>query len=332
MNYSFCFNAILVISLLGALQTSGSNHKLPFDCTNPVIYDNDDHRDMYTDEYLLSLASAGDIVLKEIITTYSANKMEYDLFVEGRQQIIQKARKSGFINLPDAIAGPYISLQRPETNCIEDTETLNSVGGRVIVEEALKATSAKPLVIITGGQLTAIADAYLQNPDIVNSVIVCGIFGVKEKTYNANLDAWAWIIVVSKFKCVSISDSDNNTIYSKVFQSERPQTFKQRFKEDLRNGTFPKTTFYDWIIEKRHPVHPVAYMEWDGDTPAAIPLMRPDYINNIERWRCIGIENGGMPKLVRDNDGPLYLVVSANSTVATKEFWRAIENIKSREH
>lgn len=29
--------------------------------TCPVIYDNDDHDDMYTDEYLLSLAGAGNI-------------------------------------------------------------------------------------------------------------------------------------------------------------------------------------------------------------------------------------------------------------------------------
>ena len=42
---------------------------LPYDNTCPIIYDNDDADDMYTDEYLLSLVSAGNITLKGMITS-----------------------------------------------------------------------------------------------------------------------------------------------------------------------------------------------------------------------------------------------------------------------
>ncbi len=43
--------------------------ELPCDRTCPVFYDNDDRRDVYTDEYLLALAHLGDIELKGMITS-----------------------------------------------------------------------------------------------------------------------------------------------------------------------------------------------------------------------------------------------------------------------
>ncbi len=305
---------------------------IPFDTTNPVLYDNDDHRDIYTDEYLLSLASAGTIHLKVIITTYSADTAEYNLFIKGRQQIIDKARRSGLINLPDATSGPNVSLTRPASNRIEATRPLYSEGGRVIVKAALEATPEKPLVIIAGGQLTAIADAYLLNPTIAGRVIISGIFGARNKTYNAGLDAWAWAIVLLKFRCLSFSDSDTDLEYNEVFKSASPQTPKIRFSQELQNGTLPQTEFFKWMLEKHHPKHPAAYMEQDGDAPAAIPLVRPDYIQKIERWRCTGVDPDGLPKLNRDNTGSLYLVTQANLSIATHEFWRAIENPASWKH
>ena len=57
---------------------------LPYDRTCPVIYDNDDHRDVYTDEYLFALASSGDIELGDIITSYTYNVNEYEEFLKGR--------------------------------------------------------------------------------------------------------------------------------------------------------------------------------------------------------------------------------------------------------
>lgn len=324
------------LGVVFAYWTSSSSTEvvdtIPFDNSCPVIYDNDDHRDMYTDEYLFALASAGSINLKGIITSYSGDNYEYNLFVSGRQQIIDKARQSGLINLPDAIAGPFMPLQRPKSNQIEDTHSLNSVAGQFIVHAAMQASPDKPLVVIAGGQLTAIADAYLQDPLIADRVIVCGIFGTLHETYNAGLDSWAWAIVIRKFRCVSISDSEDGTPYSYVFLHGRPLTGKQRIKQDLENGVIPSTAFYHWMLEKHHPVHPPVYMEKDGDTPAAIPLMRPDYLTGMERWRCTGIDDDGKPVVVPDSDGPLYLIINADPDVATMEFWRAIEESKTWRH
>ena len=234
--------------------------------------------------------------------------------------------------MPDATAGPNVALVRPASNRIEDTKSLHSTGGGVIVNTALQATPEKPLVVVTGGQLTAVADAYLQNPAIANRIIVSGIFGALNKTYNAGLDAWAWTIVISKFRCLSFSDSDTDVQYNQAMHSACSQTPKNRFLQEIQDGILPQTVFYQWMLEKHHPRHPSKYMEQDGDSPAAIVLMRPDYITKIERWRCTGIDINGLPKLVPDNKGPLYLVTQANGSVATDEFWRAIENRASWKH
>lgn len=299
---------------------------VPFDATNPVLYDNDDHRDMYTDEYLLSLASAGTIQLKAIITTYSADAVEYELFVKGRRDILQKARQSGLIHLPATTAGPRTRLVRPASNQIADTQPLNSQAGRVIVNAALQASPAKPLVIITGGQLTAVADAYLQNAKIADRVIVSGIFGARDKTYNAGLDAWAWAIVIRHFRCLSFSDSETDTAYNRVFKTACPQTPKQQFRMAVQQGNLPNTPFYHWLVVKRHPRHPAAYMEQDGDAPAVIPLVQPSYVQAVERWRCTHLDVSGLPILVRDAEGPLYLVTQASEAVGTEVFWQGIEN------
>ncbi len=46
---------------------------IPYSSDNPVIYDNDAHADVYTDELLLALSSAGCIDLRGFITTTPAN-------------------------------------------------------------------------------------------------------------------------------------------------------------------------------------------------------------------------------------------------------------------
>ena len=65
---------------------------LPFDRTCPVFHDNDDHRDVYTEEYLMALARLGAVVLVGLSTTYVPNAREHDLFVKGRAEIVATAR------------------------------------------------------------------------------------------------------------------------------------------------------------------------------------------------------------------------------------------------
>jgi hypothetical protein len=61
---------LMVVLVLTPLGTDQSR-RLPYGVSNPVIYDKDEAVDQYVDEYLLALASIGEIQLKGMITSSS---------------------------------------------------------------------------------------------------------------------------------------------------------------------------------------------------------------------------------------------------------------------
>ena len=79
--------------------------------------------------------------------------------MKGRQAIVEKARESGFGHLPTVMAGTDQRLRRPGSSRIEDTTPLDLPASRFIVEQARKTTREAPLIIVTGGQLTTVANA-----------------------------------------------------------------------------------------------------------------------------------------------------------------------------
>ncbi len=201
----FYITPIFLFFTIGLHASGGKNIKsdiLPLHKKCLVICDNDDHRDVYTDEYLMALSSIGDIKLKGMITTYSPS--EYQTFVKGREMIMELAKKSGLKNLPELFSGTNKSLSRPESNRIEDTKPLEIDGSNFIVKIARMCSFSKPLVIVTGGQLTSVVNAYLIDPSIADKIVVMGVFGAKNIDYNAGLDAWAWTIILAKFRTVAI--------------------------------------------------------------------------------------------------------------------------------
>ncbi len=312
----------LVVAALFASATQNPVHSQDLEALFPgqgalVIADNDDHRDVYTDEYLLALAHLGEIELKGLITTYAPNAREYELFVEGRSRIVELAAQSGLQHLPRAMAGTEQRLSRPASNRIEDTEPLDLPASRFIVEQAQRASQRHPLILVTGGQLTTIANAYLLAPSIADNVVVSGVFGASSRDYNAGLDAWAWTIVLAKFRvfAVPIGPSDNRgAVYMKP-----PYVPKAQIEEELPLAE----PFFAWMYEKNHPSNPLPD-EHDFDGQAAVPLLRPDYITDIQRWRFERISEGGDPILQKDPEGAIYEALDANQDVATEEFWRAM--------
>lgn len=291
---------------------------LPFDHACPVFYDNDDHRDVYTDEYLMALAHLGEIRLTGITTTYAPSARDYESFVEGRAQIVEAARRSGFKNLPDPQPGTGARLTRPASNRPKDTKPLNLAASRTLIETARKASPEKPLVFLAGGQLTVAADAWLLAPDIADRVVVAGMFGVPRRDYNASLDAWAWTIVVSKFRVFAVpfgTPQKRGNVFLKA--AEVP---KARIRTELPQDV----PFFRWMLEKRHPSNPLPD-EHDYDGHAAVALTRPDYIVEISRWRPDGILPNGDAKLVRDDRGPVIEALDADQSIATGEFWRAVK-------
>jgi hypothetical protein len=156
----------VIHKLLRFFGVTAQTVKLPYDNTNPIIYDKDGVINCYTDDYLMALASAGDINLVGIITSSTIqpyNKHvsleDYERMVVQRVEGINHARNSGFGNIPDPVCGPKGYLQKPASGKIEDTQPMGTPGSWLIVNEAKKATPEKPLVFVMGGAITVAADA-----------------------------------------------------------------------------------------------------------------------------------------------------------------------------
>ncbi len=271
--------------------------ELPYSGDCPVIYDNDDHRDVYTDEFLLALASAGKIDLRGMVTSYSYDQKEYEEFVEGREEIVERARRSGMKNLPDPVAGPNVSLVEPSSSNIEDTEPIDTEGSRLIIEEADDTSPEDPLVIVTGGPLTNVADAYLLEPDLTESVVVSSLLGTQKDTsgWNGELDSWATYIVTTKFRYVHFP-----TYYWP------PIIRKQELKRRL-----PDSVLEEWLVEKQHPSNALPDGA-DNDGQPVVPLVRPDYVTESTNAVVESYERGvcrfeecaaGNVTIVRNADG-----------------------------
>ena len=291
---------------------------LPYDNTNPVIYDNDFTND-YVDWYLMALASAGDIKYLGISTSssvapYNDHVPAKDLaaHVVKRREIVRRGRNSGFRHIPDPIPGTKGNLIKPTSGRIEDTKPLGSPGSRRIVEQAGKATPTKPLVVCVGGPLTAVADAYLLDNSIADKVVVAWLDNHNKGMtgFNGWSDGWAAFIVLEKIRLVQF------TVQSRPF----PRVTKNRLR------TLPDTEAREYMLAIQTDV---VAPEGDADGPPAISLMRPDYVRSAKRVSFGGwtTRHGhDVPVFKDDPNGRAVVVTSVDRKVATEEWWRAMRN------
>ena len=327
---------LLIISCSGGGGTNGNGSQseipqpemLPYDNTSPVIPTNDGNIDVYTLEYLMALASAGDINLVGIVPDGGGGGLgkpdiwETPMYTD----IVGKARRSGMINIPDPVSGPGRPLAHPASDVIEDTEPIDTPGSRLIVQEASKATPEKPLVIVTGGPLTAVADAYLLDNSIADKVVVASLLGREDNMndYNGNLDGWAAYIVLERFRYVQFP------VRGVLSNSIKPRVPKAR----LAGSEIPENELKRFMVDKDQQGVDLPG-DIDGDAPPAIALMRPDYVSTVKRvsfshWIDIPNSFGNpfmkVPAFKEDPDGTALVVTSASESIATDEWWRALSD------
>jgi hypothetical protein len=292
-----------------------------------VVYDNDEAVDMYTDEYLLALASLSEIQLKGMIT--SSPIVPYDNYVTvenyerdvaDREQLVATARASGFVNIPTRVRGPMGHLQKPGSGEIDETQPIGSVGSWLIVAEARKATPEKPLIVVAGAPLTAEADAYLLDRSIADKLIVAWLGGGKTDMcdYNGWADSWAAYIVMRKLRLVQFP-----------LRMAPPSVPKPRLLE------LPACPLRDYMYRKHHPTNSDPG-DVDGDGPPAISLTRADYPRFIRRvafknWVSCRLYPPGaasddheVPGFYPTMDGSTLVVELSSRWVSTSEWWRAI--------
>lgn len=300
--------------------------ELPYDNTNPIIYDKDEVINCYMDDYIMALASTGDINLVAMITSSTIqpyNKhvtaQDYERMVVQRAEGVNHARASGLYNIPDPIAGPKRHLEKPPLGRIEDTQPIGAPGSWLIVSEAKKATPEKPLVVVMGGALTVASDAYLLDNSIADKVVVAWSGGTTDgmEDYNGWADAWAACIVLQKLRLVQFP----------AFQAV-PYVPKSRLFE------LPATELRQWMINKQHthwktPDGQLQPGSCDADAPPAISVMRRDYVLRAKRvsfsdWKTV--DGHEVPVFESNPTGGALVITMASKEVATDEWWRALKN------
>jgi hypothetical protein len=170
------------------------------DSTNPVIFDNERWDNGVDNEYLWAKASMGSLDLRGNVVTqeFQVAKPDIDRQLAVAREERRLAELAGLTGIPDPVQGAAVKLAMPPSGRIEDIQAAPTPGSDLIVAEARKATPEKPLLVLAGGPLTTVAQAYLTDPSIAPRMVVAGVF-----TYNLQAaDSVANYLVAKKCRFV----------------------------------------------------------------------------------------------------------------------------------
>src|SRR6478752_7308833 len=237
---------LLTLSALSCSETrnlgSSTPHGLlPVDERNPILLVNDGVYDNWQGEYAILLASSGGPKLAGIVVGTSPNSTNIDDNVRGWRKLVEAAKDSGLSDTPEPRASIGDKLVRPANGQIEATSPNFSEGALLINELSKELSLAyRPLVVVTGGRLTDVADAYLIDPTVVERTVVVSSLGTATDTGavmsnpNGEMDPWADVIVSSRFRFVQVS----------AFYDQLQDVPESRLSE------LPDTPMGRWIAEK----------------------------------------------------------------------------------
>jgi len=296
------------------LGSSSPHGLLPVDERNPILLTNDSFYDNWQGEYAIMLANTGGPKLAGIIVGTSPNVPVLDTNVGYWQGLIDAARASG-LDVPDLTRSDGAKLVRPDGGHIEATVPNRSGGAQAIVDLSKELSLPyRPLVVVTGGRLTDVADAYLVDPTVVERTVVVSSLGAATDSGatmtdpNGEMDPWADVIVTSKFRFVQVS----------AFYDQR-----QDVPESLV-PTLPDTPFGRSIADKQPKI-------WDlpkaADQVAVLAVAVPEFAVEVDRVAAattVASEATVGPTLVTRAEGPSWLVRRCNGAQAAESFWNAL--------
>jgi hypothetical protein len=320
--------AVGVVLALGAAgctedYDAGSNRShgpLPVDERNPIVLLNDSESDNWQGEYAVLLANGGGPSLAGIIVCTSPNSPKIDENVAAWRALVTAARSSGMRNIPDPTSSIGAPLVRPSSGAIENTVANRSEGALLIVEQSkLLSLPYRPMVVVTGGRLTDVADAYLVDPTVKDRIVVVSSAGTLTASGagmadpNGEMDPWADAIVTSRLRYVQIS----------AFYDQTTDVPAARLSE------LPNNSFGAWIASKQPNVWTLAKA---GDQGAVAAVGIHGFAVTVQRVSPSGLVGAGAtvgPNLVEDSNGPLWLVREVSGPAATTAFWKILLDPKT---
>jgi hypothetical protein len=310
----------IALGLLGCGETldAGSTRPhglLPVDERNPMILSNDGSSDNWQGEYAVLLANRGGASLAGMIVNSSAAWPNLTDNVADWRGLVAAARASGLRNIPDPIASIGPRLSRPSTGIIEDTLANRSEGALLIVNESARLSLPyRPTVVVTGGRLTDVADAYLIDPTVAERIVVVSSLGTLSAAGaamgnpNGEMDPWADSIVTARFRYVQVS-----AFYDQLL--DVPNT---------RLSDLPANAFGAWIAAKQPDIYD---LQEAADQVAVVAVGLPRFtlaIDQVAAPESAGAEATAGPDLARSNKGNAWLVTRDDGALATAWFWEAL--------
>jgi hypothetical protein len=289
---------------------------LPVDERNPVLLANDGAFDSWQGEYAVLLANSGGPKLAGIIVGTSPNWPDIGANIAGWRELVGAARMAGLRNIPDPITSIGPPLVRPANNLIEATVPNRSEGALLIREASTRLSLPyRPLVVVTGGRLTDVADAYLIDPSVADRVVVVSSLGTVSSTGgamgapNGEMDAWADAIVSTRFRFVQVS-----AFYNQL--GDLPAS---------RLSALPVNAFGDWMTAKQSKVWAIPQ---SADQVGILAVGDPAFVAAVEAVSPAGLPQGtnAGPDLLADPSGERLLVTQIANGEASARLWRALRD------
>ncbi len=297
------------------LGSSVPHGLLPVDERNPILLTNDGATDNWQGEYAMLLANGGGPKLAGIIINTSGPWPDLDTNMAGWRGMVAAARASGLRNIPDPQASTGPPLTRPASGQIEDTTANRSEGAHTIVDlSSSLSLPYRPLVVVTGGRLTDVADAYLIDPTVIERIVVVSSLGTTTSTGggmgppNGEMDPWADAIVTANFRFVQVSAYYDQT-------TDVP---------NARLADLPGNAFGSWIAAKQPSIFD---LDQAADQVGVVAVGIPSFVTAVESVSAaahLGAGASAGPDLAADPAGPLLLVTQNNSAAAQARFWQLL--------
>jgi hypothetical protein len=319
--------AAVALAAAGCTETldAGSNHPhglLPVDERNPILLFNDNVYDNWQGEYAMLLANGGGPTLAGIVVSTGGQWTSLDDNIKGWRALVAAANAGGLRNIPNPTPSTVNPLLvRPESGAIDKTLPNNSEGAYFIVSESARLSLPyRPLVVVTGGRLTDVADAYLIDHSVADRVVVVSSLGSLTESGgamtapNGEMDRWADTIVTAKFRYVQVSAFyDQTTDVPASSISDLP----------------PNNSFADWIKAKQSKIFDLPEA---ADQVAVAAVGISGFATEVRRVSAVGPLDGGTATsttLVDDPSGHVWLVRQTAGSKATDRFWELLRNPKT---
>jgi len=172
--------------------------------------------------------------------------------------------------------------------------------------------------VVTGSQLTNVADAYLIDHSVVDRVIVVAALGASTEPKavmtgpNGDLDPWADWIVAQRFRYVQIAVRYDQT--------------GDVTEEDL--DKLPKNKFGDWMVAKQPRL---SANRAASDQTAVLAVGLPHFATAVQRSAPdssaeFNSPPGQGPPLLPSATGDAWVVTKVEPSLGRKHMWEMLQN------